>query len=196
MSAVVGVLALQGASREHTAALERLGVIVQQVRLPQDLVGIDALVIPGGESTTISMLLESSGTFEPMAQLLHEGLPVLGTCAGMILLAGDVLDGRPDQKTFAQIDIAVRRNGFGRQVASFESDLKIEGFEEPFPGVFIRAPVVQTVDRSVEVLASVELDGGKQSPALCRQGNVIVSSFHPELTDDLRIHQMFLANLN
>jgi 5'-phosphate synthase pdxT subunit len=142
------------------------------------------------------MLLESSGTFEPMAQLLHEGLPVLGTCAGMILLAGDVLDGRPDQKTFAQIDIAVRRNGFGRQVASFESDLKIEGFEEPFPGVFIRAPVVQTVDRSVEVLASVELDGGKQSPALCRQGNVIVSSFHPELTDDLRIHQMFLANLN
>tara|TARA_A100001037_G_scaffold302475_1_gene334207 strand:+ start:141 stop:635 length:495 start_codon:yes stop_codon:yes gene_type:complete len=164
--------------------------------MPEHLRGLEALVIPGGESTTISMLLESSGTFEPLADLISEGLPVLGTCAGMILLAKDVIDGRPDQKSFAQIDITVRRNGFGRQIASFESDLKISGFTTPFRGVFIRAPLVQSCDPSVETLATIELDGGGQSTVLCRQRNVTVSSFHPELTDDLRIHQMFLENLD
>ena len=134
--------------------------------MPEHLRGLEALVIPGGESTTISMLLESSGTFEPLAHLISEGLPVLGTCAGMILLAKDVIDGRPDQKSFAQIDITVRRNGFGRQIASFESDLKISGFTTPFRGVFIRAPLVQSCDPSVETLATIELDGGGQSTVL------------------------------
>lgn len=196
MSATVGVLALQGASKEHLVALEKLGATVRQVRVPKDLSNLDALVIPGGESTTISMLLESSGTFEPLARVLGEGLPVLGTCAGMILLANEVIDGRPDQRSFAKIEIAVRRNGFGRQIASFEADLDVTGFSTPFRGVFIRAPLVQSHGPSVENLATVELDGGEQTTVLCRQGNVIVSSFHPELTDDLRVHQMFLDQLD
>tara|TARA_B100001250_G_scaffold389153_1_gene387988 strand:- start:901 stop:1488 length:588 start_codon:yes stop_codon:yes gene_type:complete len=195
LAPIVGVLALQGASREHTAALEKLGATVHQVRLPQDLVGLDAIVIPGGESTTISMLLESSETFEPLAELLNQGLPALGTCAGMILLAKEVLDGRPDQKSFAQIGIAVRRNAFGRQIASFETDLKIQNLDEPFPGVFIRAPGADILEPSVEVLASLKLDSGEETPVFCRQKNVLVTSFHPELTDDLRLHQFFLEHL-
>jgi len=189
------VLALQGASREHTTAFEKLGANVRQVRQPQDLPDLDAIVIPGGESTTISMLLESSNTFGPLAELLANGLPALGTCAGMILLAKEVLDGRPDQRCFGQIDIAVRRNAFGRQVASFETDLDIENLDDPFPGVFIRAPGALALEPSVEVLASVKFDSGEETPVFCRQENVLVTSFHPELTDDLRLHQFFLEHL-
>ena len=168
----------------------KLGTTVRQVRLPKDLDGLDAIVIPGGESTTISMLLESSKTFEPLSDLLADGLPVLGTCAGMILLAKEVLDGRSDQRSFARIDIAVRRNAFGRQIASFETDLHIKDLEEPFPGVFIRAPGAQILNPSVEILASVKRETGEETPVFCRQENVMVTSFHPELTDDLRLHQM------
>ena len=188
-------MALQGASREHTDALGKLGTTVRQVRLPKDLDGLDAIVIPGGESTTISMLLESSKTFEPLSELLADGLPALGTCAGMILLATEVLDGRSDQRSLARIDIAVRRNAFGRQIASFEMDLHIKDLEEPFPGVFIRAPGAQILNPSVEILASVKRETGEETPVFCRQGNVMVTSFHPELTDDLRLHQMFLEHL-
>ena len=188
-------MALQGASREHTDALGKLGTTVRQVRLPKDLDGLDAIVIPGGESTTISMLLESSKTFEPLSDLLADGLPVLGTCAGMILLAKEVLDGRSDQRSFARIDIAVRRNAFGRQIASFETDLHIIDLEEPFPGVFFRAPGAQILNPSVEILASVKRETGEETPVFCRQENVMVTSFHPELTDDLRLHQMFLEHL-
>jgi 5'-phosphate synthase pdxT subunit len=195
LAPTIGVLALQGASREHTAALEKLGATVCQVRLPEDLLGLDAIVIPGGESTTISMLLDSSGTFEPLAELLTNGLPALGTCAGMILLAKEVLDGRPDQKCFAKIGIAVRRNAFGRQIASFETNLDIKNLAEPFPGVFIRAPGALILEPSVEVLSSVKLDSGEEVPVFCRQGNVLATSFHPELTDDLRLHKFFLEHL-
>jgi len=188
-------LALQGASREHTAALGKLGTTVRQVRLPEDLDGLDAIVIPGGESTTISMLLESSKTFEPLSDRLAQGLPALGTCAGMILLAKEVLDGRPDQRSFARIDIAVRRNAFGRQIASFETNLDVKDLTEPFPGVFIRAPGARILDPSVEILASVTLETGEEIPVFCRQENVMVTSFHPELTDDLRLHQLFLELL-
>jgi 5'-phosphate synthase pdxT subunit len=183
-----GVLALQGDVAEHASALADCGAHVVEVRRPGDLAGIDALVLPGGESTTMSMLLESSGLFEPVAARLAEGMPAFGTCAGMILLAADVADGRPDQRSFAAIDIGVRRNAFGRQVQSFESDLEVTGLDGgPFDAVFIRAPVVERVGRAVEVLAAV--DG---RPVLCRQGPVLTAAFHPELSHDLRLHRLFL----
>jgi 5'-phosphate synthase pdxT subunit len=184
-SAKVGILALQGAVREHASALAELGAHPVEVRTPEDLSGIDALVLPGGESTTMSLLLDSSGLFEPIASRLAEGMPAFGTCAGMILLASDVLDGRSDQRFFGAIDLTVRRNAFGRQVDSFETTLDVEG--APFDAVFIRAPFVERAGDDVEVLASV--DG---HPVLCRSGNVLVSAFHPELSDDLRIHRIFL----
>jgi 5'-phosphate synthase pdxT subunit len=183
----VGILALQGAVREHASALAELGAHPVEVRTPEDLSGVDALVLPGGESTTMSLLLESSGLFDPIASRLAEGMPAFGTCAGMILLASDVLDGRPDQRFFGAIDLTVRRNAFGRQVDSFETTLDVEG--APFDAVFIRAPFVERAGDDVEVLASV--DG---HPVLCRSGNVLVSAFHPELSDDLRIHQLFLGD--
>jgi 5'-phosphate synthase pdxT subunit len=187
----VGVIALQGATAAHAAALERLGAEPVQIRTPADLDGIDAVVLPGGESTTISFLLDSNRLRAPLADRLSAGLPTLGTCAGMILLASEVLDGRSDQRSFGAIDLAVRRNGFGRQLDSFEADLAVTGLDEPFHAVFIRAPVVERVGEGVEVLA--EVDG---RAVLCRRGPVLVSSFHPELTDDLRLHELFLESIN
>jgi pyridoxal 5'-phosphate synthase pdxT subunit len=196
----LGVLALQGDVREHAAALESLGRSVRMVRRPSDLGGLGGLVIPGGESTTLSLLLESSGLFGPLADALADGLPVLGTCAGMILLAGTVLDGRDDQRRFGVIDLVVRRNGYGRQVASFESDLEVQGVAGgPVHAVFIRAPVVERVGPTVEVLATLpppHEGPGDGRPVVCRQGSVLTTSFHPELTGDRRLHALFVAMTN
>lgn len=186
----VGVLALQGAVRPHLAALTTLGATPVEVRTPADLAGVAALVLPGGESTTMSKLLDTSGLRAPLAARLADGLPALGTCAGMILLARRVLDGRADQRSFGMVDIAVRRNAFGRQVDSFEADLVVAGDDHPLHAVFIRAPVIEEAGPEVEVLASVG-----DRPVLARQGPVIVASFHPELTDDLRLHQLLLAEI-
>tara|TARA_B100000953_G_scaffold250417_1_gene213023 strand:+ start:435 stop:1010 length:576 start_codon:yes stop_codon:yes gene_type:complete len=183
----VGVLALQGAFARHSEVLTGLGVVPLEVRTPGDLDAVDAMVVPGGESTTMSMLLDSSGLRPSLAERLADGLPVLGTCAGMILLAVRVTDGRDDQRSFGAIDIDVRRNGYGRQVDSFEDQLSVTGLDGPFHGVFIRAPVVERVGSDVEVLATV--DG---LPVLCREGAVLVSSFHPEMSGDGRIHERFL----
>ena len=183
----VGVLALQGAFARHSEVLTGLGAVPLEVRTPGDLDAVDAMVVPGGESTTMSMLLDSSGLRPSLAERLADGLPVLGTCAGMILLAVRVTDGRDDQRSFGAIDIDVRRNGYGRQVDSFEDQLSVTGLDGPFHGVFIRAPVVERVGSDVEVLATV--DG---VPVLCREGAVLVSSFHPEMSGDWRIHERFL----
>ena len=183
----VGVLALQGAFARHLKVLGGLGAAPTEVRTTDDLLEVDALVLPGGESTTMSMLLDSSGLHDAVSERITNGMPVLGTCAGMILLARHVADGRPDQRSFAAIDIDVRRNGYGRQVDSFEADLDVTGLDELFHGVFIRAPVVDWVGDGVEVLAAV--DG---RPVLCRQGAVVVASFHPEMSGDGRIHGRFL----
>ncbi|MCH2426396.1 MAG: pyridoxal 5'-phosphate synthase glutaminase subunit PdxT [Acidimicrobiales bacterium] len=183
----VGVLALQGAFARHSEVLTGLGAVPLEVRTPGDLDAVDAMVVPGGESTTMSMLLDSSGLRPSLAERLADGLPVLGTCAGMILLAVRVTDGRDDQRSFGAIDIDVRRNGYGRQVDSFEDQLSVTGLDGPFHGVFIRAPVVERVGSDVEVLATV--DG---VPVLCREGAVLVSSFHPEMSGDGRIHERFL----
>ena len=188
----VGILALQGAVRAHAEALASLGVESVTVRTPADLDGVDMLIIPGGESTTMSRLLETSGLLEPVAGRLRDGMPAFGTCAGMILLADEVFDGRPDQHQLAAIDISVRRNAFGRQVDSFETDLAVKGMEAPFHAVFIRAPVVERAGADVEVLASVEGSDGQERPVLCRRGPVLVSAFHPELSGDNRLHRLFL----
>jgi len=185
------VLALQGDVDEHVAALLALGAHPVEVRLPEDLAGLDALVFPGGESTAMSRLLQSSGLFDALDERLADGMPAFGTCAGMILLAADVVDGRPDQRSFAAIDLVVRRNGYGRQIDSFERALPVEGLAGgPLEAVFIRAPVVVAVGPRVEVLA--EVDG---SPVLCRQGSVMVAAFHPELSGDLRLHQLFVEKI-
>lgn len=184
---VVGVLALQGAFAEHAVALRRLGAKTVEVRTPAHLERVEALAMPGGESTTMSKLLVTSGLFEPLTARIAAGMPVFGTCAGMILLAEEVLDGRPDQRSFAALALAVRRNGYGRQVDSFEAELQVLGFNEPFRAVFIRAPLVERVGADVEVLA--EHDG---HPVLVRHGAIMAASFHPELTFDVRIHACFL----
>ena len=184
----VGVLALQGAVAPHLDALHGIGVAGVEVRTPEQLADVEALVVPGGKSTTMSKLLVSSGLFDPLADRLRDGMAALGTCAGMIVLAETVLDGRADQRSFGAIDVAVRRNAFGRQVDSFEADLDVAGLDAPFHAVFIRAPFVEEVGDGVEVLAAV---GGH--PVLCRQGRVVVSAFHPELTADLRLHEQFLT---
>ncbi len=191
---LIGVLALQGAFAAHQAALELCSAETRQVRVPADLQGLDGLVMPGGESTTMSRLLETSGLFDALATRLGEGLAVFGTCAGMILLATNVLDGRPDQRSFAAIDIAVRRNGYGRQVDSFEADITIdvpgELFVSPFHAVFIRAPKVESVGAGVTVVA--HHDG---VPVLAKSGRIFVASFHPELTPDHRLHSLFLQEV-
>lgn len=181
----VGVLAVQGDFREHRAKLQRLGANVAEVRLPEHLHGLDGLVIPGGESTTIGKLMRAYGLDDALRSF--DGA-VFGTCAGMILLARDVIDGVPDQLAFGELDIVVRRNGYGRQVASFEADVTLVGDPVPLRGVFIRAPKIEEVAAGVEVLA--ELDG---DAVLVRRGRYLAASFHPELTDDLRVHEMFLA---
>ncbi len=189
----VGVLALQGDVREHVRALAELGAAPVEVRTPANLAAVEAMVLPGGESTTMSLLLESSGLLEPLRGRLRDGMPVFGTCAGMILLAADVLDGRPDQHRLGAIDIAVRRNAFGRQVDSFETDLAVAGLDWPFHAVFIRAPVVESVGPGVEVLSSLTGTDGVARPVVCQQGPVLVTAFHPELSHDLRLHETFLA---
>ena len=186
----VGILALQGDVSEHVQALADLGADAVEVRTPEDLGPVDRLILPGGESTTMSMLLESSGLFDPIAARLDDGMPAFGTCAGMILLSEVVLDGRPDQRSFGVIDIAVRRNAFGRQVDSFETELEVHG-TGPVPAVFIRAPYVERVGDDVEVLARVD-----DHPVLCRQGHVLAAAFHPELSGDLRLHELFLREVN
>jgi 5'-phosphate synthase pdxT subunit len=183
----VGVLALQGAFRLHVKALERLGIDAIEVRSLENFDASEALIIPGGESTTMSFLLESSGIFDSLRERSAEGMPILGTCAGMILLSSKITDGRSDQKPLNLMGIETRRNGYGRQIDSFESDLSIEGFDRSFRGIFIRAPLVESVSEEVEVLAEVN---GR--PVMCRQGSIIVTSFHPELADDDRIHAEFL----
>jgi pyridoxal 5'-phosphate synthase pdxT subunit len=186
----VGILALQGDVSEHAQALADLGADAVEVRTPQALAAVDALILPGGESTTMSKLLESSGLFDPIAARLDEGMPAFGTCAGMILLASEVLDGRADQRSFGVIDLSVRRNAFGRQVDSFEADLEVEGIGR-VPAVFIRAPYVERAGESVEVLARVD-----SHPVLCRQGHVLAAAFHPELSGDLRLHELFLREVS
>lgn len=186
---IVGVLALQGAFAVHETRLRDLGVAVRLVRTPAHLDGVDALVMPGGESTTMSHLLRTSELFDPLADRLDAGMPVFGTCAGMIMCATSVLDGRPDQRSFGRIELAVRRNGYGRQLASFEADLDVDGLDEPFRAVFIRAPVVEEAGDDVEVLA--RHDG---VPVLCRWGTCTVAAFHPELTDDGRLHEQFVRS--
>ena len=191
MSSKVGVLALQGDVRQHVSALTELGAHTVEIRRGEDLAGLDGVVLPGGESTTMAILLESAALRAPLADALRDGIPVFGTCAGMILLATDVLDGRPGQLTFGVIDLSVRRNGFGRQVDSFEADIAIaEVGPDPVHGVFIRAPIVERAGPAVEILARV--DG---RPVACRQGPVLVTSFHPELSGDLRLHDLFLKGL-
>jgi 5'-phosphate synthase pdxT subunit len=187
---LIGVLALQGAFESHQQRLAELGVMTRQVRTPRDLIGVDALVMPGGESTTMSKLLVSSELFDPIAEHIGAGLPVFGTCAGMILLATEIEDGRPDQRSFGAIDITVQRNGYGRQRDSFETQLDVVGLEpdsSAFHGVFIRAPKVVRVGPDVEVLAAHD-----DVPVLLRHGSVTVASFHPELAGDHRLHAQFL----
>jgi 5'-phosphate synthase pdxT subunit len=187
---IVGVLALQGAFAAHQRRLTSLGVDAPAVRTAAELTRVDALVIPGGESTTMSHLLRTNELFDPIDRAIRNGLPVFGTCAGMILCARDVLDGRDDQRSFGAIDLGVRRNGYGRQLASFEADLDVTGLDEAFHAVFIRAPVVDRVGSDVEILASLG-----DAPVLVRQGSCTVASFHPELTPDGRLHEMFVRSI-
>ena len=184
---LIGILDLQGDVREHAAALAELGCPTRLVKRPADLDGLDGLVLPGGESTTLSMLLESTGLFGALGDRLGQGLPILGTCAGLVLVAREVLDGRADQRTFGVLDAVVRRNGYGRQQQSFESEVRFgSGEGPPLPAVFIRAPLVVSVGDDVEVLATLD-----DVPVLVRQGTVLASSFHPELTPDRRVHRLF-----
>ena len=170
--------------------LRDLGVETLQVRTPADLELVDALVMPGGESTTMSHLLQTSGLFDAIDARLKQGMPVFGTCAGMILLAKGVLDGRSDQRSFGAIDIDVKRNAYGRQIDSFETDIALDGMVEDFHAVFIRAPQIARIGDDVTVLARHNED-----VVLARQGPVMVASFHPELTSDTRIHAMFIGLL-
>jgi 5'-phosphate synthase pdxT subunit len=184
----IGVLALQGAFAEHISVLHRLEVETLPVRLPRQLVGLDGLIIPGGESTTITSLMLSYNLRTEISRLVKDGMPALGTCAGMILLASKVFDNNVEP--VAAMGITVRRNAFGRQRESFETDLDIPVLgEKPFPGIFIRAPLIEQVTGEVEVLA--RLDNGTIVAA--RQGKLLACAFHPELTDDLRFHQYFLS---
>ena len=183
----IGVLALQGAFAEHVAMLERLGARTREVRLPSDLDALDGLIIPGGESTTIGKLLVAYGLLEPLRALATRDFPIYGTCAGTILLARDI--GGLDQPLLGTMDLTVERNAFGRQLQSFETDLRVAGLDDrPFRAVFIRAPAIRGVGAGVEALAA--LDDGTVVAA--RQGNKLVSCFHPELTDDDRVHRLFL----
>lgn len=188
MNPTIGILALQGAFRAHELSVRRLGADTLQVRTPDDLDRVDALVMPGGESTTMSHLLTTSQLFDPITKRLADDMPTFGTCAGMILLSTHVHDARDDQRSFACLDVDVRRNAYGRQVDSFEADLDVVGFDSPFHAVFIRAPRVERVGSGVDVLA--EHDG---VAVLVRQGAIMAASFHPELTDDSRIHERFLT---
>ncbi|MDA8392712.1 MAG: pyridoxal 5'-phosphate synthase glutaminase subunit PdxT [Actinomycetota bacterium] len=223
----VGVLALQGNVERHRTVLSSLGAEPVEVRTPRDLEAVEALVLPGGESTTMSMLLESSGLWPSLRTAVKDGMPMLGTCAGMILLADRISDGRPDQQSLGALDIAVKRNGFGRQAQSFECDLTLDvassvsgerwdaagsnavseagsgtgpdrspGSATTVRAVFIRAPLVEEVGPAVEVLARLPEGYGPNagSPVLCRQGAVLVSSFHPELSGETAVHRLLVGS--
>jgi 5'-phosphate synthase pdxT subunit len=183
----IGVLGLQGDFREHARALEVAGAAAVVVRRPEELDGVDGLVVPGGESTTIGKLLDRFGILAPLRGRIEDGMPVYGTCAGLILMASEIEGPQDAPHRLGVMDIAVRRNGYGRQVDSFETDLEIEGLDHPYRAVFIRAPVVERAGDDVEVLASVD---GK--PVLLRQGRKLASTFHPEMTGDNRVHAMFV----
>ena len=186
----IGVLALQGAFIEHVRMLRRLGATAREVRLPSDLDGLDGLIIPGGESTTIGKLLVHYELLEPLRNLVNAGFPIYGTCAGTILLAKDI--GGLDQPLLATMDLVVERNAFGRQLQSFETDLKIAGLgDDPFRAVFIRAPAITSAGPGVDVLAQLE----NGTIVAARQDSLLVSCFHPELTDDDRFHRAFLEQV-
>ena len=200
----IGVLSLQGDVREHLRALVDAGAHAVPVGTADQLEAIDALVIPGGESTTMSMLAVRDGLLEPLRAARAQGMPMYGSCAGMIMLADEVLDARPDQETVGGLSMVVRRNAFGRQVDSFETDVDVAGLDGPFPAVFIRAPWVESVGEQVDVLARVTLPAGGGSAVppgtasgadtivAVRQGPLVATSFHPELTGDPRFHEMFV----
>ena len=190
---VVGVLALQGDVREHLAALEAVGARAVPVRRVSELEAVDGLVLPGGESTTISKLLVAFDLLEPVRRRLRDGLPTYGSCAGMILLADEIADGVPGQQTLGGLDVLVRRNAFGRQVDSFEADLRFTALgDEPVSAVFIRAPWVERTGDDVEVLATVTGGAADGRIVAVRQGNLLATSFHPELTGDTRVHALFV----
>ncbi len=198
----IGVLALQGDVREHLAMLRRLGAEAVAVRRPEELARVDGLVVPGGESTTISKLARTFDLLDPLRAAAKEGVPMFGTCAGMIMLADRIEDGIPGQETIGGLDVVVRRNAFGRQVDSFETDLQVSGVPGgPVRAVFIRAPWVEKVGQGVEVLATVPrrtltgADAGAAAgrPVAVRQNAVLATSFHPEITGDLRVHALFCA---
>lgn len=187
----IGALALQGDFREHLAMVHRLGVEGVEVRTPEGLEAIDALIIPGGESTAIGRLATIYGLIEPLRQKIGNGMPVLGTCAGMIFLASGTV--RYEQPQLGVLDVVVERNAFGRQVDSFESAMTVRGLADPVHAVFIRAPWIHKVGSEVEVLASViEPESGEERPVFVRQGRILATSFHPELTDDTRIHELLM----
>ena len=184
---MIGVLAMQGAFAEHVLALETAGARTRLVKTAEDLVDLDGIVLPGGESTTMTMLMERVNLLEPLRAAIAKGLPTLATCAGMIVLARDVTDGMANQRGLGLLDIAVRRNGYGRQVDSFEADLEVAGLEgRKFPGVFIRSPLVESTG-TTEVVATH--DG---RAVAVRHGNILALCFHPELTGDRRLHQEFV----
>ena len=190
---VVGVLALQGDVREHVTALETAGARTRPVRRAEELDGLDGLVLPGGESTTVSRLLRVFEVLEPLRARVRDGLPVYGSCAGMILLADRVLDTRADHEGVGGLDVVVRRNAFGRQVDSFETELAVQGIEgPPLRAVFIRAPWVEKAGAGVDVLATVEEGPAAGRIVAVRQGPLLATAFHPELTGDARVHQMFV----
>jgi 5'-phosphate synthase pdxT subunit len=192
MAITVGVLALQGDFHEHEVMLRRLGVDTREVRSPEDLRGLDGLIIPGGESTTFCRLMTDFGLYEPLRAFVRTGVPVWGTCAGMIVLAREASD--LEFPTLEAMDIEVLRNAYGRQVDSFEADLEIRALgDEPFHAIFIRAPVVTSTGPRVEVLASVRDEReGREAPVALRQAHLLATSFHPELTADPRFHKYFL----
>ena len=193
MTPTIGVLALQGDVREHLAALERTGATARSVRRAEELEGLDGIVLPGGESTTMDKLARAFGVRDPLRAALRAGLPAYGSCAGMILLADRVLDGPPDQETLGGIDMTVRRNAFGRQVASFEGDVEVDGVPGgPMHGVFIRAPWVEEVGDGVQVLARVPEGEAAGRIVAVRQGSLLATSFHPEMTGDGRVHELFV----
>jgi 5'-phosphate synthase pdxT subunit len=187
----IGVLAVQGAFIEHEKVLTRIGAEAVQVRLPQHLQDLAGLIIPGGESTTIGKVTQRWGLIEPLRAFAQSGHPLWGTCAGMILMAKEVIDGKPEQPLLGLMDMTVRRNAFGRQVDSFEVDLEVPVLGDPFPAVFIRAPLIERVGKGVDVLARLE-DG---TVVAARQGKLLVTAFHPELTEDDRFHRYFLKEL-
>jgi 5'-phosphate synthase pdxT subunit len=190
---VIGVLALQGDVREHLHALATSDVIARPVRRPEELDSVDALVIPGGESTTMSKLAIDFGLLEPIRKRISGGMPAYGSCAGMIMLADEVLDGRPDQRSFGGIDMVVRRNAFGRQVDSFEAPVAVDDIDgPPFHAVFIRAPWVERVGASATVVARINAGPATGRIVAVRQRHVLATAFHPELTGDLRVHRHFV----